>query len=228
MPMTRLLTADDLLNLGDGVRGLELIQGELWPSPPPVSALARIATSRWLCAQDSLDEGNHRDDHVVIAERIIGQTVPGREHGRITAHLAIILGTFALGSGLGQVYAGRTGYMLPRGRNKAFAPDLSFITADHVSDEDTMYLQDSPDLAVEIVPFDNEPGATERDVAAYLEAGVSSVWIVYPEERTVAVYRHDKILQVFTDTQEIDCSPELPGLIVPVATIFDGPCTAIG
>ena len=207
-------------------RGLELIEGKLWPEPPPVSALARIVTSRRLSAQDSLAEGNHGNDHVVIAERIIGQSVPGREHGRITGHLALILGSFALKTAMGQVYAGRTGYILPRGPNNAFAPDLSFISAARIPVDDSLHLQVPPDLAVEIVPKDNEPGATERSVATYLEAGVSCIWIVYPKRRKVAVYRPENDLQVFSVAQEIDCSTELPGLIVPVAQIFDGPLFA--
>jgi Uma2 family endonuclease len=199
MPKSRLLTADEFMSFGEGC--FELIEGELVPMPEPDSAFGRYLADH-LCPEP-------------------GASSPA--HGRLTCHLAIILGSFVLESELGQVYAGRTSYVLERGSMQTVTPNLSFIAADRAPTEDPINLHVPPNLAVEIASPDSMPEAIEQNVATYLTAGVGQVWIVYPEVRQVAVYQPQRGLHVFGDLEEIDCAPELPGLTVAVAEIFDGP-----
>jgi Uma2 family endonuclease len=187
------------MSLGEG--GFELIAGELVPMPEPDSAVARYLADH-LCPEP-------------------GASSPA--HGRLTCHLAIILGSFVLESELGQVYAGRTSYVLEQESMQTVTPNLSFIAADRVPTDDPINLHVPPNLAVEIASRESMPEAIEQDVAAYLTAGVGQVWIVYPEVRRVAVYQSQRGSHVFGDSEEIDCAPELPGLTVAVAEIFDGP-----
>jgi Uma2 family endonuclease len=199
MPKPRLLTADEFMSFGEGC--FELIEGELVPMPEPDSAFGRYLADH-LCPEPGASSA---------------------AHGRLTCHLAIILGSFVLESALGQVYAGRTSYVLEQGPMQTVTPSLSYIAADRAPTDDPLNLHSPPNLAIEIASPDSMPEAIEQKVATYLTAGVGQVWIVYPEARQVAVHQPQRGLHVFGDSEEIDCAPELAGLTIAVAEIFDGP-----
>jgi Uma2 family endonuclease len=187
------------MSFGEGC--FELIEGELVPMPELDSAFGRYLADH-LCPEP-------------------GTSSPA--HGRLTCHLAIILGSYVLESKLGQVYAGRTSYVLEQDSMQTVTPSVSFIAADRAPTDDPVNLHVPPNLAVEIASSDSMPEATEQEVATYLTAGVGQVWIVYPEFRQVAVHQPEHGSHVFGDSEEIDCAPELHGLTVAVAEVFGGP-----
>lgn len=182
-----------------------------------------MVTTQLRTAQDLLHMGDRGDNFILIAGELVEVSPPTGAHGRLTTNIAMIVGTFVLENPLGQVYTGDTGYILQKDPDSVLAPDLSFIASERVPADDNAYLEVPPDLVVEVVSPSNSAREIERKVATYLKAGVRQVWIIYPKRRQVAVYKPKNVLRVFGDSEEIDCAPELPGLTVPVAHIFDGP-----
>lgn len=55
--------------------------------------------------------------------------------------------------------------------------------------------------------------------AAYRANGSRSVWIVFPEVRTVMIYTHDSVRE--PQAKESICDPLLPGFSAPVAAFFE-------
>jgi Uma2 family endonuclease len=77
-----------------------------------------------------------------------------------------------------------------------------------------------PALAVEVLsPSDTNEDIWEK-VHTYLNAGVSRVWIVDPELKTVTVHRSDAEPTLFNINHTIADDPALPGLTLAVADIF--------
>jgi Uma2 family endonuclease len=56
-------------------------------------------------------------------------------------------------------------------------------------------------------------------VDAYLEGGSKSVWVVFPEARSVQVYTRESLRELKAD-QSIE-DPLLPGFSSPVAGFFE-------
>jgi Uma2 family endonuclease len=77
-----------------------------------------------------------------------------------------------------------------------------------------------PDLVIESVsPSDRAP-ALEEKVREYLGAGVRLVWVVYPAQRTVHVFREDGSSAVITESGYLDGETVLPGFRIPAESIF--------
>ncbi len=82
------------------------------------------------------------------------------------------------------------------------------------------YYKAPPDLAVEIVsPFDS-PRQIRRKAALYLRAGTRLVWVVYPDERFVDVYRPDGTVATLEGEDTLDGGEALPGFRVTVGEVF--------
>lgn len=84
----------------------------------------------------------------------------------------------------------------------------------------------SPTLAVEVL----SPSDTNEDVwdkiHTYLDAGVTRVWIVDPDLKTVTVHRSDAEPLLFNIKQTIADDSVLPGLTLAVTDIFRTKSTA--
>jgi len=171
--------------------------------------------------------GDQGGNFILIAGEFVEVTPPSGLHGRITTNIAFIVMNFVFKNSLGHVYTGGTGYILQRSPDTVLAPDLSFIASERVPEDDDAYLPVPPDLAVEVVSPSNSHSEIKQKVSIYLEAGARQVWIIYPNQRQVVVHSRGNTPVVHGDADEIDCGPVLPGLLVPVSQVFDGPPSAI-
>jgi Uma2 family endonuclease len=77
-----------------------------------------------------------------------------------------------------------------------------------------------PILAVEILsPSDTHEDVGEK-IHRYLAAGTKQVWIADPDFRTITVHRADAPPAFYHHLQDLPGGPDLPGLHVPVASLF--------
>ncbi len=80
-----------------------------------------------------------------------------------------------------------------------------------------------PDLAVEIVSPSNPATHVIGKVHEYFTAGVSLVWIVYPDQEQVYAYESPTRVRVFGRGDDIDGGVILPGFRLPIIDLFDAP-----
>lgn len=84
-----------------------------------------------------------------------------------------------------------------------------------------------PDLAVEVV----SPNDVFQDVFAkmrdYFRLGVKQVWIVLPVDREIYLYNSPKDPHVLIAEDELDGATLLPGLRLPVASLFQRPAQTV-
>jgi Uma2 family endonuclease len=78
----------------------------------------------------------------------------------------------------------------------------------------------APDLAVEIVSKNEGAVDLDRKVKQYLNAGTTSVWVVYSETRHVMVHRQSGEIRDCTAGQTMEEAELLPGLRIAVDEIF--------
>jgi Uma2 family endonuclease len=78
-----------------------------------------------------------------------------------------------------------------------------------------------PDLAVEVISEWNTRAEMERKLHEYFDAGVSLVWYVYPETRTVRVFTATDDVVTLNERDTLDGGTVLPGLALPVSQIFE-------
>ena len=78
-----------------------------------------------------------------------------------------------------------------------------------------------PDLAIEVVSPSNTAFAVHRKIHDYFKAGVTRVWVVYPEQAEVYIYSTPQQVHVVGVGQELDGGDLLPGFRLPVAVLFE-------
>jgi Uma2 family endonuclease len=99
-----------------------------------------------------------------------------------------------------------------------FIPDISIVAIARLDPEKT-YISGAPELAIEVVSPSESASHLRIKTDAYLANGAHSVWIVFPEVRSVMVYTPESIRE-FKAGQSI-ADAHLPGFSSPVAAFFE-------
>jgi Uma2 family endonuclease len=160
------------------------------------------------------------------AELIYGKVVrlvaPKPKHGWITMQLGSMIHQFVEMHKLGKVYAAETGYLLERDPDLVRCPDISFVRAqlaDGHNDND--YYAHSPDLAVEVLSPSERPEKVKEKIQVWLSFGARSVWLLDPDERSLAVHRADSPPRIYREHEVFQDSVVLSGFeIAPLSRVF--------
>lgn len=83
------------------------------------------------------------------------------------------------------------------------------------------HLQVAPELVIEVVSPNDEAADVNEKVREYLAAGVLLVWVVYPESRSIDIYRPSARNTQLTEADELSGEDVIPGFSMPVREIFD-------
>ncbi|MBI1352824.1 MAG: hypothetical protein GC160_00655 [Acidobacteria bacterium] len=112
-------------------------------------------------------------------------------------------------------------YRLPLpGRARFYLPGLCVVMDDPNALEKP-YLDQAPELVVEIQSPDDSIQQLPAKIADYLEAGTPLAWVILPVERAVLVCRAGAEPVRLEASQTIDADPVLPGFEVGVAEFFE-------
>ena len=100
----------------------------------------------------------------------------------------------------------------------SFVPDVAIVRTGEQPLSSRIY-RSSPELAIEVVSPTDTAKHLKRKVDAYLAGGAKSVWIVFPEARSVMVHTSDSVREL--KGQQSITDPLLPGFSSPVAAFFE-------
>ncbi len=156
---------------------------------------------------------------------VLYETMPtGRQHGKVLAKLTTRMGSFVEQRGLGSVEAGDVGVWLERDPDTVRAPDVAFFSREKEPSEEAAagYAEAVPDLLAEIVSPSDTPREVREKAEMWLGFGVSVVWVVNPNTRTVDVHRRGQPIITLTEQDSLDGADVLPSLACPVGDIFNG------
>ena len=138
----------------------------------------------------------------------------------LAAWIGYLLIRFVEESKIGGVVSGADGtYVLDRYNTRI--PDVAYITEESARRQKRgEYLKGAPDLAIEVISESNTPTEMKQRVGAYLNAGASLVWLVYPETRLIEVYQDDEDTLILKQGDTLHDDEILPGLRISVREIF--------
>jgi Uma2 family endonuclease len=100
------------------------------------------------------------------------------------------------------------------------APDVSVIGS-RIAPGSTGIFQGAPEVAIEIV-FSELATFLEHKIQLYFAHGSKSVWVVYPEQRTVRIFDASGGGKRFEGDQPLTDPEVLPGFSIPTSAIFEG------
>jgi Uma2 family endonuclease len=177
-----------------------------------------------LYTADDLWDISHRPGEMRRFEVVKGElhdmTPTGGLHGVIALEIGYHILHFVKQHQLGYATSAETGFILAADPYTVRAPDIGFVAKARLSGPiPQKYFPLAPDLAVEVIsPSDTAQDIRER-VLDFLKAGTRLVWVVYPESKTVDVYRPDGV-QVVEIDGELDGGDVLPGFQLPLRDVF--------
>ncbi|MBV6431116.1 MAG: hypothetical protein IANPNBLG_01238 [Bryobacteraceae bacterium] len=99
-------------------------------------------------------------------------------------------------------------------------PDLSYLPEERWArmDHFKVPVSEMPAIAVEIVSPSESAYAVDKKTGIYLQAGISEVWVIYPETKHLYVHTASEVRHL-TSAAVME-SPLLPGWSLPVGDLF--------
>lgn len=152
------------------------------------------------------------------------QTMPtGQEHGEIVMNLGALLRVFIKPRRLGRLTGSDSGVWLERDPDTVREPDIAFFSAEKMplGTRVTGYAEVVPDLVVEVVSPNNSLREINDKALMWLSYGVSLVWAVNPDTRSVDVYRAGRVTSTLLESDTLDGLDALPGFTCAVSDVFD-------
>jgi Uma2 family endonuclease len=138
-------------------------------------------------------------------------------HEDIKARIAELLTEWNLRAQQGRVYSE---LLFKLALGTARQPDVSFVTTERRAganpDEQASFV---PNLAIEVLFESESITEAEAKVHQYLDAGVSEVWQVFPDQRLVHVRTPGQIREL-TERDNLS-TPVLPGFETSVSRMFE-------
>ncbi len=116
-----------------------------------------------------------------------------------------------------------SGVLLERDPDTVREPDVAFISSTKLPLDKrvTGYAEVVPDLVVEI----RSPSDSRREVhdkaRMWINYGVSLVWVIHPDTRTVDVHQPDRATITLTDGDSLTGAGVLEGFTCEFSSIFD-------
>lgn len=154
---------------------------------------------------------------------IIEMTPPSMGHGHLAGRIYGKFFVYLEKNPIGLPFVDNVGYRLHS--KTIFVPDVSFVSQERLIIPLPRISPVAPDLAIEVLSPSNTFKEILFKIESYLRYGTKMVWIVYPEDEIVDVWRTmpDGSLNKRTFKKEDTLSGEdvLPNFNLPVSDIFN-------
>ena len=137
--------------------------------------------------------------------------------GELFFYLRLFLGQHPLGRMFPQETAVKA---WPEDEGHFRKPDGMFVSNARLAGLTPQTLQAVPDLVFEVISPNDETQKTETKLQEYFTAGVRLVWVIYPESRSVYIYRADGGGAWVGPDGMLTGEDVLPGFSVAVKDLF--------
>jgi Uma2 family endonuclease len=162
--------------------------------------------------------------HELVRGELTTMAPAGGQHGRIAMAVGSTLMAHVRAKKLGAVLAGGTGFVIARDPDTVRAPDVAFISKEHVPAGGLPdgFIPFAPDIAVEVLSPSDAQLDVEEKIEQWLQAGTALVWVINPRGRKVTVHRTGHDPRVLRESDLLSGEDVCPGFSVKVSELFEG------
>jgi Uma2 family endonuclease len=180
-------------------------------------ATALLTSEQYLALPDEFDKnGNHLKDELIGGE-VVRMPPASRVHDLIKNRInRILIRYLDANPELSLDTLVEIGAEVSK--LDVFIPDVSVFKIQRLSSDERV-IRGAPELTIEVVSPNVKGKHLKRKVDSYLHSGSQSVWVVYPDARSVMVHTSDSVRELKAD-QNIE-DPLLPGFSAPVSAFFE-------
>lgn len=106
----------------------------------------------------------------------------------------------------------------PDDDQRVYVPDLMFISAERVTNDETFW--GAPDLTVDVLTPEHDAYRFAARIQFYLENGVRLAWVLNTTRHTAVIFRPGEDERELTEADTLDGEDVLPGFCLPLAELF--------
>jgi Uma2 family endonuclease len=181
-------------------------------------ATALVTSEQYLALPDEFDQSGNRIDDELIGGEIVRMGFSAQLHNIVKANIIQALFAYvAVNEQLKLKALAEMAFIVTP--HDVLIPDASVIARSRLNPRADKYIRGAPELAVEVVSPTDTATRLKHKVDAYLQNGSKTVWVVYPDSRSVVVHSGDSAHELKAD-QRIEDSL-LPDFSVPVSAFFE-------
>jgi Uma2 family endonuclease len=179
---------------------------------------APVTSAQYLALPDEFDQNGNRIKDELIGGEIVKMPPASQLHHVIKMRIIKILMPYIEASPeLEMDVMADMPFVVTA--NDTLIPDASVIAKSRLTPRKDKYIHGAPELAIEVVSPTDTATRLKAKVDAYLQNGSRTVWVVYPDSRSVVVFAGDVARELKLDQRIED--PILPGFSVPVSAFFE-------
>jgi len=146
----------------------------------------------------------------------------GQKHGFIASRIGYIISNYVYENKLGITTGAETGYKLCSNPDTVRSPDMAFESNEKLKEKGIIdgYSSIMPDLVVEVNSPSDSYVRIIKKVNEWLDAGVNQVWVIDPDDCSVAVYYSPEKYKIYNSGDTLSGGEILPGFKCKVEDIF--------
>ena len=157
----------------------------------------------------------------LIDGEVVQKSMAGLSHSTMVIELITELRIYLRASGEGRVETELR--HIEREDEWVFLPDISFTLKSRITGtpaESRGLVEVLPDLAIEVLSPDDQPGRVSQKIAHYMAAGVRLLWVIDPEAERVTVWQPGEAPRDLAAPAVLNAAPILAGFEVDLAALF--------
>ena len=172
-----------------------------------MAATTLLTSDQFLAMPEEFDQHGNRIKDELIGGEVVGMPQPSYFHDRIKNRINRLLILYLHANSqlpfdaVVEIGAQVSDY-------DTFVPDVAIVRTGEQPLSSRIF-RGAPELAIEVVSPSDTAKHLKRKVDAYLEGGSKSVWIVFPEARSVMIHQGDSVRELKASQSITD--PLLPG-----------------
>lgn len=183
-----------------------------------MSVTAVLTSDQFSALPDEFDKNGNRIRQELISGELVEMPPSFELHNVVKSNIVEILIAYVLAQPqLGIKVVSEMAFLVTA--RDTFVPDASVIKKALLSPRKQKYTPGAPDLAIELVSPSDTATHLKSKVDIYLQNGAKTVWVVYPDARSVMVHSGDSVRELKGDQMIED--PLLPGFASSVSRFFD-------
>jgi Uma2 family endonuclease len=178
---------------------------------------ALVTSEQYLALPDEFDQNGNRIKDELIGGEIVKAPLASLQHDVVKNEISRVINRY-LATNPDLALECNVGMGTLVSKYDTFVPDVSVMQIARLSAEARIFLG-PPELAIEVVSPVDSNSHLKAKVAAYLANGSHSVWVVYPESRSVMVHERRSVREVIAEQRIEDAL--LAGFSAPVSSFFE-------
>lgn len=178
-------------------------------------------TTNILTAEEFWNMPDNGGRNELVRGEVREMSPPSFRHGKIIRNISVPLALHVSIKQLGDISMGDPGFVLARKPDVVLAPDIAFLTTDHLSKFEGLdgWWETVPDLVIEVMSPNDTASRVEAKAKDWVSFGCPIAVVVNDRKKAVTVHRPGQPPRTLSGDDVFDGDDVVPGFRLPLSEI---------